>query len=62
MDLSPEYHSFHLNSEFFQKTSKTVLLITQPPNILEAILYSKRMAGYPLATHIKAIVAFLQAD
>ena len=29
----------------------------------EAVLYSKRKAGYPLSPHIKAIdVAFLQAE
>ena len=45
---------------FFQKTPKSVLLITQQP---EAVLYSKQLAGYPLSPHIKTIdVAFLRAE
>ena len=49
------------NFFFLQKTPKTVLLITKQPNIAqtEAVLYSKRTAGYPLSPHIKTIVVVL---
>ena len=44
-----------------RKTPKTVLLVTKYRS--EAVLYSKRSAGYPLSPHIKTIaVAFLPAE
>ena len=41
--------------QFFPKTPKIALLITQQPNIAEAVLYSKQTAGYLLSPHIKTI-------
>ena len=60
MKYEPNYHwvFYKKKSElnFFQKTPKSVLLITQQPN-------PKGMAGYPLSPHIKTIeVVFLQAE
>ena len=57
---------FLKNSEFqiFQKTPKTVLFITDQPNIAQRpFFYSKRTTEYPLSPHIKTIaVAYLQAE
>ena len=46
------------------KTPKTLLLISQQPNITQRpFCIQNELQGYPLSPHIKAIaVAFLQAD
>ena len=48
---------------FFKNTQNCFAYISATKYRLEAVLYSKRMARYPLSPHIKTIaVAFLQAE
>ena len=48
---------------FFENTQDCFAYISATKYRSEAVLYSKRMAGYPLTPHIKIIaVAFLQAE
>ena len=51
------------SSEFFRKSQNYFAYISATKYRSEAVLYSKRVAGYPLSPHIKIIgVAFLQAE
>ena len=48
---------------FFKNTQNRFAYILSTKYCSEAVLYSKRTAGYPLSPHIKIIdVAFLQAE
>ena len=48
---------------FLENTQKCFAYISTTKYCSEAVLYSKRTAGYPLSPHIKTItVAFLQAE